>query len=713
MVIYPPKLERKFVSLVQRQDGKIELIIPYIPNRANNLNDFTDLSYQALIKSIPTNNNQLELFNGMNGVEVQTNIANQVTFIFDDQVIRKSSLEQMYIGNFYKIQLALKSSSSDVDYYYSTAVIIKYTNKPTLEIKNYGQIFEGIFTSSDSSEYLSSSKFILFQTDNTKLEESEEIYYINFDSIDKNDENYIMKQSYEFKYYLIPGESYKVKWETTSNSGAKNIIEQIIVSEIPEVPLYILTPKVELDYENGIINIGIEYGGTEPLAPQILGNFQLTKASSLDNFTSWSVVSDFTDLTTEHLSTTEVFKILIQDYNINQGEFYKYGLSQVFNEGNTLRKMMRFESENLYADFEHFYLCDEDKQLKIAFNPKISTFKEVILESKTDTIGGQYPYFFRNGQVKYKEFSISGLISYLQDPDKLFVDLDNLQYNTNLTSDVVYKERLFKQKVLEWLNNGKTKLLKTATEGNYFVRLMNVSLSPNDTLGRMLHTFSATAYEVESENKDIYRNNYYPIETRLEFKTIRDGQGLNKFNNRTYTTSSNNYLKQVVFSNLTEDINITISGFTASTPRTSVEYSLTIGKPGYKFISPPNVKLNKITISPRLLEDMVIDTQEVIYLSKVNNISVVNQTEKKLKEIFGMGENKSFKYYKYIQFVVNQYPLSIDEEAEKVELIDATGKIKTYIVKDQLIIRNAMLKIENLGNNISAQYCILENEVTN
>jgi hypothetical protein len=31
---------------------------------------------------------------------------------------------------------------------------------------------------------------------------------------------------------------------------------------------------------------------------------------------------------------------------------------------------------------------------------------------------------------------------------------------------------------------------------------MNVSLSPNDTLGRMLHTFNATAYEVAECNAD-------------------------------------------------------------------------------------------------------------------------------------------------------------------------------------------------------------------
>ena len=32
------------------------------------------------------------------------------------------------------------------------------------------------------------------------------------------------------------------------------------------------------------------------------------------------------------------------------------------------------------------------------------------------------------------------------------------------------------------------------------IRLMNVSLSPDDKLGRMLYTFSATAYEIAELN---------------------------------------------------------------------------------------------------------------------------------------------------------------------------------------------------------------------
>ena len=49
------------------------------------------------------------------------------------------------------------------------------------------------------------------------------------------------------------------------------------------------------------------------------------------------------------------------------------------------------------------------------FNPKVNNFKSTILESKVDTLGGKYPFIFRNGNVKYKEFAISGLLSCLSE----------------------------------------------------------------------------------------------------------------------------------------------------------------------------------------------------------------------------------------------------------------------------------------------------------
>lgn len=71
-----------------------------------------------------------------------------------------------------------------------------------------------------------------------------------------------------------------------------------------------------------------------------------------------------------------------------------------------------------------------------------------------------------------------------------------IREHRNLTSDNMMSERYFKLKVLDWLTDGRVKLFRSPGEGNYLVRLLNVSLSPIDSLGRMLHNFTCTAYEI-------------------------------------------------------------------------------------------------------------------------------------------------------------------------------------------------------------------------
>jgi hypothetical protein len=89
------------------------------------------------------------------------------------------------------------------------------------------------------------------------------------------------------------------------------------------------------------------------------------------------------------------------------------------------------------ADFENMFLSDGKRQLKIAFNPKVSSFKETILEQKTDTIGSQYPFFFRNGHIRYKEIPISGLLSYYLDDNELFTTLEELNLvNTDIKREI-------------------------------------------------------------------------------------------------------------------------------------------------------------------------------------------------------------------------------------------------------------------------------------
>ena len=177
------------------------------------------------------------------------------------------------------------------------------------------------------------------------------------------------------------------------------------------------------------------------------------------------------------------------DYTLEQGVTYKYGNTEVT------------------PDFEDMFLSDASGYcLPIKFDPKVSSFKTAILESRQETIGGQFPIFFRNTSTKYHTFPINGLITRLMRPNDLPEEIrtktnsDSVKitdFSTSLTGRNIAAERKFKREVLDWLNNGEPKLFRSPTEGNFIVRLMDISLTPNDTLGRMLHSFSCTAYECE------------------------------------------------------------------------------------------------------------------------------------------------------------------------------------------------------------------------
>ena len=211
--------------------------------------------------------------------------------------------------------------------------------------------------------------------------------------------------------------------------------------------------------------------------------------------------------------------INIIDVDLQQGLNYSYGIQSYYIDGQTVQILEKFPDEwKKKTDFDGIIISDNNKILHVKFNPKVSSFKPVIQEQKIETMGSKYPYFSRNSNIYYYEFPINGLISYNMDNDNYFMDLNNNQelartnagnnlnindeFSTSLTADNIYKERVFKQEVLSWLTNGQPKLFRSATEGNFIVRLTGVSLTPNDTLGRMIHSFSATATEVAEYTRE-------------------------------------------------------------------------------------------------------------------------------------------------------------------------------------------------------------------
>ena len=568
------------------------------------------------------------------------------------------ALNALKVGQYYKAQLAFIGVTGIIGYW-STVATIKCVAKPTVAIANYAANDVNIFTNEilgeyiqdtstgDSSEKVYSYRFQLFDSQNNLLDDTGVQLHNSSNDVNSNSST----DEYYCYHELNEGESYFLIYSITTINGlaVSSPKYHVIVAESID-PEEDITLMVSTGLERDTYNRGIPTGGFPDWQPweeglikiypdlndriannidvtgankAISGNFIILRSSSKDNFRTWQEVRRF------RLANEKPYTKIIYDYTVEQGITYRYAIQQ-FNRQKFYSKKVYSYKRNPYdgrilledgkpiynditADFEDMFLYDGKRQLKIKFNPKVNSFKNDLQEQKIDTIGSKHPFIFRNGNVCYKEFPISGLISFQQDnafffiddkdyvqmkltrfePDKqprdrnkyidyvsltqgevtqainnniqLYIykpetkpslnvsghedklstttstttymsyvplttiaeiesylnggwtlykkvektvdDFEGSDYEepvtyskTDLTSENVMSERYFKLAVLDWLTDGKPKLFRSPTEGNYIVRLLNVSLTPKTELGRMIHEFTCTAYEIADFN---------------------------------------------------------------------------------------------------------------------------------------------------------------------------------------------------------------------
>ena len=173
--------------------------------------------------------------------------------------------------------------------------------------------------------------------------------------------------------------------------------------------------------------------------------------------------------------------------------------------------------------------------------------KYVTTEAITNTIGSKYPFVRRNAETKYRQFSLGGLISFMADYndnssswddsigsgrydseifgtgifisedgyDLNFADkkptfikdsdpfatvkqyYDQYKYDRGIQNHEDFLlEKIYRDKVMEFLTNGEPKLFRSGPEGNILVQLTAVTFKPEKGLGRGVYSFSATATEI-------------------------------------------------------------------------------------------------------------------------------------------------------------------------------------------------------------------------
>lgn len=478
--LYPPGLEGTIPAFYGAT-----IVVPFSINPAVSPNEITGL----VLKIKKVNSNEVIL--------TKNNSYYDATEKFQAHFILTSEeLKLFNIGQFYRAQIAF-IDNNNITGYFSTVGVIKYTGFPIVEILDLERLnsnfhlydYVGSYTQEiDPSEKLYSSRFYIYNQSGEIIKDSGEIIHSVLNDITPN-------QAFEnFNYFddIKSKEIYRIRFIVKTVNGviASSPRYKIVQRENKDTEFEELV-KFKIIAENSF-DMGSTYVRFEPIQDYtevFSGNFEIARSLNKEPY-AWEKIKRV------FIKSEKIDEVRFYDYTVEQGKEYIYSIRQYNNYGIYSKRLI---SNPVYADFEDMFLIDGKKQLKIRFNPKVSSMKDTLVENKVNTLGSKYPFITRSGVVNYKEFALSGLISYQMDSNRQFISWKELGLEHNITdliSENIAAERDFKLKVLAWLNDGKPKILKSPSEGNYIVRLMGISLSPNDTLGRMLHTFSGNASEI-------------------------------------------------------------------------------------------------------------------------------------------------------------------------------------------------------------------------
>lgn len=348
----------------------------------------------------------------------------------------------------------------------------------------YYQENEGI-----EKEYLKSYDIRIYRLpENRLIYDSGEIFTNIYNP---NEINYTLKTALE------DGTNYKVifSYRTVNEYLDKVSFMFTIVQNTIDILNATITAEIEKEIGRTKVNI------KSNISEIFFGNITIRRTSSKSNFTIWEDIHEVS------IAEGKVLNYTWYDYTIESGIWYRYCAQQRNSKGDRGAVInIRYPIMEIFDDM---FLTRNGMQLRLRYDPNISSFKRTLLESRVETLGSKYPFIRRNGNVEYRQFPISGLITAYCDEEGIFINRENVfgenevlyeEYNdkNNIIQhrDFIY-EREFRERVMDFLYANTIKLFRSTTEGNILVKLMDISFTPNQTLGRMLYSFSATAYEID------------------------------------------------------------------------------------------------------------------------------------------------------------------------------------------------------------------------
>lgn len=288
----------------------------------------------------------------------------------------------------------------------------------------------------------------------------------------------------------------------------------------------IIFPKDALKIENNLSNSSVDI---EFEAFKDYNSCEIQRSDEQELFKNWNKIKSFS------LQQGQRYKL--KDYLISSETVYKYRF--VFSDGGKriiasqyTNKDNKAQDIEALAQIENICLLDEHQQLFIRYNPNISGFKYVTQENLTGTLGGKYPFVRINGDTKYRQFSLSGTLTFKMDyfalnskggrdstnllmdtwikndNNSIIFDADSLFANftpaiaTQAKKSSAYIEKKLRTIAMDFLTNQQPKLFRGMGEDTMIVYLSGVSFTPNKQLSREVWDFSCTVTEIADFNQE-------------------------------------------------------------------------------------------------------------------------------------------------------------------------------------------------------------------
>ena len=531
--LYPPIFNRSYMPAFVRENGCRVYFSISIYNSLAEMHHTSSTSsqinaVQVTVQSQKTNQTVLKTSSYPSGIKL-TNLNIDATRNGDDiyyvDILNSDIQGGFNLNQYYKVQIRFTSSEASnpptdqtkgIDAWlsanlaafseWSTVVLIRPISYPNLLLNSFNN--DSILTTFTLNDIIIAGKINfangdqqtiqryrirIYSEDQQLLQDSGDI---NINAYSNNNQIY-----YKCKYDFVNESNYILGVEILTQNLYQWPEQKRFNFTVNFVTYTTFTADISAFAQNqaGRVRVNLRRDSIAALGANIV----IKRTSNKENFTIWEDVHTFL------VPANSILNYTWYDYTVENGTWYLYRAEQRNKQG--FRSTSIQIPKAVMVVSEDIFLTTAQNQLKIRFDPEVANFSHVVSQSLTETIGSKYPFIRRNGNVNYRTFSLSGTITHFMDirenlmhssKKDLYGVAESLydEYNTknkiNLFNDVIY-ERQFRKKVMEFLYKNDVKLYKSATEGNILVKLMNISFTPNATLGRQIYSFTCTAYEID------------------------------------------------------------------------------------------------------------------------------------------------------------------------------------------------------------------------